>query len=90
VFFLQVQGSGRVALEEGGAIRVGYAGKNGRDYRSIGKELVRRGVYQPHQVSAQVIKNWVRSNPVDGRALLHHNPSYVSGSRKLVKNPSTA
>jgi membrane-bound lytic murein transglycosylase A len=77
VFFLQVQGSGRVALEEGGAIRVGYAGKNGRDYRSIGQELVRRGVYQPHQVSAQVIKNWVRSNPVDGRALLHHNPSYV-------------
>lgn len=77
VFFLQVQGSGRVALEEGGAIRVGYGGKNGREYRSIGQELVRRGVYNSHQVSAQVIKNWVRNNPVDGPRLLHHNDSYV-------------
>jgi membrane-bound lytic murein transglycosylase A len=77
VFFLQVQGSGRVALAEGGAMRVGYAGKNGRTYRSIGQELVRRGVYEPHQVSAQVIKNWVRRNPVEGRSLLHHNPSFV-------------
>lgn len=77
VFFLQVQGSGRVALEEGGAIRVGYAGKNGREYRSIGQELVRRGVYDSHQVSAQVIKNWVRNNPVDGPKLLQHNDSFV-------------
>lgn len=76
-FFLQVQGSGRVALAEGGAMRVGYAGKNGHTYRSVGKELIRRGIYQPHQVSAQVIKNWVRRNPADGRSLLHHNPSYV-------------
>ncbi|MEM7470697.1 MAG: MltA domain-containing protein [Pseudomonadota bacterium] len=77
VFFLQVQGSGRVALQDGSALRVGYAGKNGRNYKSVGQELVRRGVYQPHQVSAQVIKRWVRNNPVDGRALLQHNPSYV-------------
>mgnify|MGYP000521797435 CR=1 FL=1 len=40
-------------------------------------ELVRRGVYDPHQVSAEVIKNWVRRNPDDGRELLYHNPSYV-------------
>ncbi|MEM6407496.1 MAG: MltA domain-containing protein [Pseudomonadota bacterium] len=77
VFFLQVQGSGRIALQEGGALRVGYAGKNGREYKSIGQELVRRGVYQSHQVSAQVIKRWVRNNPVDGRALLQHNDSFV-------------
>ncbi|MCY4336901.1 MAG: MltA domain-containing protein [Litoreibacter sp.] len=77
VFFLQVQGSGRVALQEGGALRVGYAGKNGREYKSIGQELVRQGIYQPHQVSAQVIKRWVRNNPVHGRALLQHNDSFV-------------
>ncbi|MEM9433497.1 MAG: MltA domain-containing protein [Pseudomonadota bacterium] len=76
-FFLQIQGSGRIALAEGGAIRVGYAGKNGHEYRSIGQELVRRGIYKSHQVSAQVIQNWVRRNPVDGRDLLHHNPSFV-------------
>lgn len=77
VFFLQVQGSGRIRLEDGSTLRVGYDAKNGHDYRSIGQELVRRGVYQPHQVSAQVIRAWVRRNPVAGRDLLLHNPSYV-------------
>lgn len=77
LFFLQIQGSGRIRLPDGNVLRVGYGGKNGRDYRSIGTELVRRGVYSPHQVSAQVIKNWVRRNPIDGAELLRHNPSYV-------------
>jgi len=77
LFFLQIQGSGRIKLADGRTIRVGYGGSNGHNYRSIGKELVRRGVYQAHQVSAQVIKNWVRRNPISGEELLHHNPSYV-------------
>ncbi|GAA0297344.1 murein transglycosylase A [Rhodovulum strictum] len=77
VFFLQVQGSGRIRLNDGATLRIGYGGKNGHQYRSIGQELVRRGVYEPHQVSAQVIRSWVRRNPEEGRALLHHNPSFV-------------
>ncbi|MGX0875708.1 membrane-bound lytic murein transglycosylase A [Roseovarius sp. MBR-154] len=77
LFFLQIQGSGRIRLPDGRVIRVGYGGANGHEYRSIGVELVRRGVYDVHQVSAQVIKNWVRRNPVEGRELLMHNPSYV-------------
>ncbi len=77
LFFLQIQGSGRIRLPNGGVIRVGYGGSNGHEYRSIGVELVRRGIYKPHQVSAQVIKNWVRRNPVEGQKLLFHNPSYV-------------
>lgn len=77
LFFLQIQGSGRIRLEGGRVIRVGYGGANGHPYRSIGVELVRRGVYNVHQVSAEVIKNWVRSNPEEGRELLFHNPSYV-------------
>ncbi len=76
-FFLQIQGSGRIRLPDGGTIRLGYAAKNNRPYRSIGAELVRRGIYAPHQVSAQVIRSWVRRNPAEGRALLHHNPSFV-------------
>ncbi len=76
-FFLQVQGSGRVRLPDGTHIRVGYGGANGYPYRSIGQELIRRGTYKPHQVSAQVIKNWVRRNPEAGRELLLHNPSFV-------------
>lgn len=77
LFFLQIQGSGRIRLRDGSMIRVGYGGSNGRDYRSVGAELVERGIYDAHQVSAQVIKNWVRRNPEDGVELLLHNPSYV-------------
>lgn len=77
VFFLQIQGSGRVRLTDGSVIRVGYGGANGHPYRSIGQELVRRGTYQPHQVSAKVIANWVRRNPIEGAELLRHNPSFV-------------
>ncbi|QYX56984.1 murein transglycosylase A [Roseovarius sp. SCSIO 43702] len=77
LFFLQIQGSGRIRLQNGEVIRVGYGGSNGHTYRSIGAELVQRGVYEPHQVSAQVIKNWVRRNPELGQELLWHNPAYV-------------
>lgn len=77
LFFLQVQGSGRIRMTDGSVIRVGYDGRNGHPYRSIGQELIRRGIYQPHQVSAQVIRNWVRRNPAAGRELLFHNPSYI-------------
>ncbi|MFW8593811.1 murein transglycosylase A [Cribrihabitans neustonicus] len=77
LFFLQIQGSGRIRLPDGTMLRVGYGGANGHPYRSIGQELVRRGIYKAHQVSAQVIKAWVQRNPAAGRELLLHNPSYV-------------
>ncbi len=77
LFFLQIQGSGRIRLQDGTTIRVGYGGSNGHPYRSIGAELVRRGIYKPHQVSAQVIRNWVRRNPEAGRELLLFNPGFV-------------
>ena len=77
VFFLQVQGSGRIRLPNGHVMRVGYAGKNHHPYRSVGKELVKRGTHSIAEVSAQSIKSWVRSNPAAGRNLLQVNPSYV-------------
>jgi len=86
-FFLQIQGSGRVRLDEGGMMRVGYGGKNGHPYRSIGRELVRRGEFEEHQVSAQVIRNWVEKNPERGADLLNHNPSYVFFREVSQVNP---
>ena len=77
LFFLQIQGSGRVRLPDGSALRVGYGGANGHPYRSIGVELVRRGALGAHEVSAQRIRSWVRKNPEAGTELLFHNPSYV-------------
>lgn len=86
-FFLQIQGSGRIRLDEGGSMRVGYGGKNGHPYRSVGNELVRRGVFEAHQVSAKVIKGWVAANPTEGLKLLWHNPSYVF-FREVSRVPS--
>ncbi len=77
LFFLQIQGSGRIRLPDGTFIRVGYAGTNGQPYRSIGRELINRGTLKEHQASAQAIKTWVRNNPENGKELLYHNPSYV-------------
>ncbi len=77
VFFLQVQGSGRIHLTDGSVIRVGYAGANGHEYRSIGQELVRRGLFDADQVTAGLIRSWIRANPAEGQELLRHNPSFV-------------
>lgn len=76
-FFLHVQGSGRVRLAEGGVLRLGYAGANGRPYSSIGQALVARGALEPHQLSMDAIKAWVAANPEDGAAVLRTNESFV-------------
>lgn len=77
LFFLQVQGSGRVRLQGGQVIRVGYGAANGQPYSSIGQELVTRGIYEAHQVSAEVIRNWTRANPDLAQTLLWVNQSFV-------------
>lgn len=77
VYFLQVQGSGRIKMTDGSVLRVGYAGANGHSYRSVGHEMVRRGTLTMDEVSAPEIAAWVRKNPEAGRALLQTNPSYV-------------
>ncbi|MCJ8140819.1 murein transglycosylase A [Falsirhodobacter halotolerans] len=76
-FFLQVQGSGRLKMADGRVLRVGYAGKNGLDYRSIGREMVRRGAMTVQQATAPALKDWIRANPAEGIALMNHNPSFV-------------
>jgi membrane-bound lytic murein transglycosylase A len=77
VFFLQIQGSGRIRLTNGHTLRIGYAGRNGYPYASVGKEMVARGMRTPDQVSAQDIRAYVRANPAQGMALLNINPSYI-------------
>jgi membrane-bound lytic murein transglycosylase A len=77
VFFLQIQGSGRIHMTNGHVLRVGYAGRNGHAYRSIGQEMIARGMRSPDQVSAQDIRAYVRSNPMLGMELLNVNPSYI-------------
>jgi membrane-bound lytic murein transglycosylase A len=76
-FFLEVQGSGRIALPDGTTMRVGYADQNGHPYRAIGRVLVERGEMALEQVSLQSIRDWARRHPDELAALLDENPSYV-------------
>jgi membrane-bound lytic murein transglycosylase A len=77
LFFLEIQGSGRIRLDDGTVMRVGYAGQNGRDYVAIGRLLRDRGVLPPGGASMHSIKDWIRANPDQGRELMHENTSYV-------------
>ncbi|OYD53570.1 transglycosylase [Thauera propionica] len=77
LFFLQVQGSGRVQLPDGQTVRMGYADQNGHPYQSIGRWLVAQGELTLDQASMDGIKRWASANPQRLRELLNTNPSYV-------------
>jgi membrane-bound lytic murein transglycosylase A len=76
-FFLQIQGSGIVRLEDGTFLRVGYAGSNGRAYVAIGKPLIERGAIAKEAMSMQAIRAWLEANPAEAEAVMNLNPSYV-------------
>lgn len=77
LFFLQVQGSGRVRLADGSLVRLNYADQNGHPYQSIGRVLVDRGELKLEEASMQGIQSWARANPGRLDELLNANPSYV-------------
>lgn len=87
VYFLQIQGSGRIRMPDGRVVRVGYAGRNGFAYKSVGQEMIRRGSHSPDQVSAQEIRSYVRRMGDAGLDLLNINPSYIF-FRKLADLPA--
>lgn len=76
-FFLHIQGSGQVRLPRGERIRVGYAGDNGRAYRSIGRYLLDQGVLQPGQASTQGIRHYLAAHPEEQDSILFQNPRYI-------------
>lgn len=77
LFFLQIQGSGRIELEDGSLVKVGYANQNGHPYVSIGRKLIDTGELKLEQASMQGIKRWAEKNPEKLATLLEQNPSYV-------------
>lgn len=76
-FLAQVQGSCRVRLDDGQTLRLGFGGKNGHSYSSIGQELVRRGALRAEAASVDRIRDWAARNPGDLEALLRTNASFV-------------
>ena len=76
-FFLEIQGSGRVALDNGEVVRVHYAGANGRPYSSIGKYLIDINAVPREEMSMQAIRQWLEANPARMDEVLHTNESFV-------------
>ena len=77
LFFLQIQGSGQIALATGERMRLGYGDQNGHPYRSMGRFLVERKEMTLEQASMQGIKAWAAANPRKLREALDANPSFV-------------
>ena len=80
MFFLEVQGSGRLKTPEGEVIRIGYAGQNGAGYTAIGRPMRERGLIgdgTPYATSMQGIVGYLRDHPVEGRAIMRENQSWI-------------
>ncbi|MGH6899545.1 MAG: murein transglycosylase A [Geminicoccaceae bacterium] len=76
-FFLQIQGSGQVQLDDGSLIRVGYASQNGHPYRAIGRDLIEIGGLTREEVSLPTIKAWLEAHPGDASHIMARNRSYI-------------
>ena len=74
-FFLQIQGSGRLRLPDGGVMRIGYESQNGRGYTGIGRLMKDRGLITDG--SMQGIVTYLRANPEEGRKIMQENKSFV-------------
>lgn len=76
-FSLHIQGSGRVQMDDGSMMRVGYAAQNGHPYRSIGRLMVKMGLLKKSEVSMPAIQKWLRDNPDRAHEIMDKNPSYI-------------
>ncbi len=77
LFFIHVQGSGTVHLEDGGLVHLHYAISNGLPYKSIGRYLIDKGKVAAAEMSMQKIAQYIRSNPEETDEILHYNPRYI-------------
>jgi membrane-bound lytic murein transglycosylase A len=77
LFFLQIQGSGRLLLPDGQVMRIGYLDQNGREYVAIGRLLRDRGILPPGGANMEAIVAWMRSQPDGGKSLMRENLSYI-------------
>jgi membrane-bound lytic murein transglycosylase A len=77
LFFLHIQGSGRLKAPDGSIIRIGYDNQNGREYVAIGRQLRERNILPPGGANMAAITAWMRAQPDGGRALMRENLSYI-------------
>jgi len=76
-YFLHIQGSGVITLKSGEKLSVGYAGDNGKNYYSIGKELIEDGIIKKEDMSMQAILVWMRNNKSAALELMQKNKRFI-------------
>ena len=87
-FFLQIQGSGRVVLDDGSTIRAVYAAQNGQPYTAIGAVLIERGELEREDVSLQTIRAWLEAHPdEDALQLMNEDASSCSSPNSRSEIP---
>ena len=77
LFFLHVQGSGRIIHDDGRITRVGFSAKNNRPYTSLGRVMIKEGILEKDEVSAESIKSWLYWNPYEADKIMQKNESYI-------------
>jgi membrane-bound lytic murein transglycosylase A len=87
-FFLQIQGSGRVQLDDGAVIRLAYADVNGHPYRAIGRYLVEHGELTAEQATAPALREWLAKHPDRLAEVLNSNPSVVFFREEKINDPA--
>ncbi len=88
VFFLHIQGSGRVHFDDGTSARVSYDAQNGQPYTAIGKTLIQMGVPRDG-MSMQVIRKWLKDHPADARRVLETDKSFIFFREEPIEDAST-
>lgn len=86
LFFLEIQGSGRIQLPDGKMLHVGYADQNGHPYVAIGRTLVESGALKVEEATMPGIRAWLKANPDKAQAILNSNPSYVFFTERVSDN----
>lgn len=77
LFFMQVQGSGRIKLEDGSEVRLGYASQNGYKYFPIGRYLIEQKYLEKEKTSKATIESWLKVHPDKMREVLEKDQSYI-------------
>src|SRR5262245_48131281 len=86
-FFLQIQGSGRVVLDDGTVVRAAYGAQNGRAYTAIGAVLIQKGELKREEVSMQSIRAWLIAHPEEAQQIMNANASYVFFTEQALGDP---
>jgi membrane-bound lytic murein transglycosylase A len=88
LFFLQIQGSGRVQFDDGSVARIAYAGENGRPYTAIGRVLLANGELAKDKISLATIRDWLKAHPKLARGVMEANRSFIFFEEKMLGDTS--